>query len=145
MIALNRFVEFNTVKFLQDSRHWKSRKKRLQDELDAITEIKGRADGSPGHSGKISDTTGSVAAERMRLETRIKRIEQYEEALAYGRSTLSEEQNAVLDAFFFDGGYISHNVDVLAYTFDVTPRSIYTMRREAIDSLQRIITETYFE
>lgn len=145
MIALNKFVEFNTVKFLQDSKHWESRKKRLQAELDAITEIKGRADDSPGHSGKISDTTANVAAERIKLESQIRRIEQYEEALAYGRSTLSEEQNAVLDAFFFDGGYISHNVDILSYKYNVTPRSIYTMRREAIDSLRRIITETYFE
>lgn len=145
MIALNKFVEFNTVKFLQDSKHWESRKKRLQAELDAITEIKARSDDSPGHSGKISDPVANVAAERMRIETQINRIEQYEEALAYGRSTLSEEQNAVLDAFFFDGGYISHNVDVLSYKYNVTPRSIYTMRREAIDSLRRIITETYFE
>lgn len=142
---MNKFVEFNTVKFLQDSKHWESRKKRLQAELDAITEIKGRADDSPGHSGKISDTTANVAAERIKLESQIRRIEQYEEALAYGRSTLSEEQNAVLDAFFFDGGYISHNVDILSYKYNVTPRSIYTMRREAIDSLRRIITETYFE
>lgn len=142
---MNKFVEFNTVKFLQDSKHWESRKKRLQAELDAITEIKGRSDDSPGRSRKISDTTASVAAERMKLETQIKRIEQYEEALAYGRSTLSEEQNAVLDAFFFDGGYISRNVDVLSYKYNVTPRSIYTMRREAIDSLRRTITETYFE
>lgn len=145
MISLNRFVEFNTVKFLQDSKHWESRKKRLQAELDAITEIKARSDDSPGRSGKISDSVAIVAAERMRIETQINRIEQYEEALAYGRSTLSEEQNAVLDAFFFDGGYISHNVDVLSYKYNVTPRSIYTMRREAIDSLRRIITETYFE
>lgn len=142
---MNRFVEFNTVKFLQDSKHWESRKKRLQAELDAITEIKARSDDSPGSSGKISDPVANVAAERMRIETQINRIEQYEEALAYGRSTLSEEQNAVLDAFFFDGGYISRNVDVLSYKYNVTPRSIYTMRREAIDSLRRIITETYFE
>ena len=142
---MNRFVEFNTVKFLQDSKHWESRKKRLQAELDAITEIKARSDDSHGRSGIISDPVANVAAERMRIETQINRIEQYEEALAYGRSTLSEEQNAVLDAFFFDGGYISHNVDVLSYKYNVTPRSIYTMRREAIDSLRRIITETYFE
>lgn len=142
---MNRFVEFNMVKFLQDSKHWESRKKRLQAELDAITEIKARSDDSPGRSGIISDHVANVAAERMRIETQINRIEQYEEALAYGRSTLSEEQNAVLDAFFFDGGYISHNVDVLSYKYNVTPRSIYTMRREAIDSLRRIITETYFE
>lgn len=143
---MNRFVEFNTVKFLQDSKHWESRKKRLQAELDAITEIKARSDDSPGRSsGKISDPVANVAAERIKIKTQINRIEQYEEALAYGRSTLSEEQNAVLDAFFFDGGYISHNVDVLSYKYNVTPRSIYTMRREAIDSLRRIITETYFE
>lgn len=142
---MNKFVEFNTVKFLQDSKHWESRKKRLQAELDAITEIKAQSNNSPGRSGRISDPVANVAAERMRIETQINRIEQYEEALAYGRSTLSEEQDAVLDAFFFDGGYISHNVDVLSYKYNVTPRSIYTMRREAIDSLRRIITETYFE
>ena len=142
---MNKFVEFNVVKFLQDSKHWESRKKKLKDELAAITEIKGRSDNSSGRSGKISDPVASTAAERMRIEAQIQRIEQYEEALNYGLSTLSEEQNAVLDAFFFDGGYISHNVDVLSYKYNVTPRSIYTMRREAIDSLRRIITETYFE
>lgn len=141
---MNKFVEFNVVKFLQDSKRWESKKKHLQEELDAITEIKGQSENSAGHSGKISDPVASVAAERMRLETQIKRIELYEEALAYGRSTLTDEQNAVLDAFFFKGGYISHNVDVLAYEFAVATRSIYTMRREVLDSLRRTITDAYF-
>ena len=141
---MNKFVEFNVVKFLQDSKHWESRKKKLREELAAITEIKGRGDNSPGRSGKVSDPVASTAADRMKIETQIQRLEQYEETLNYGLSTLSEEQNAVLRAFFFDGGYISHNVDVLSYKFNVTPRSIYTMRREALDSLRRTITEAYF-
>lgn len=144
-MRLNKFVEFNVVKFLQDSKHWESRKKKLKDELAAITEIKGRSDGSPGRSGKISDPVASTAAERTRIEAQIQRIEQYEEALNYGLSTLSEEQNAVIKGFFFDGGYISHNVDMLAYKFAVTTRSVYTMRREALDQLRRTITEAYFE
>ena len=103
---MNKFVEFNVVKFLQDSKHWESRKKKLKDELAAITEIKGRSDGSPGRSGKPSDPVASTAAERMKIETQIQRLEQYEEALNYGLSTLSEEQNAVIRAFFFDGNNI---------------------------------------
>ena len=103
-MALNKFVEFNAVKFLNDAKHWKDRKRKLMQELNAVTELKGHSDDAPTRSGRISDMTANVAAERMRIENKIKRLEKYEEALTYGLSMPPKEQNDVLRAFFSAAG-----------------------------------------
>lgn len=142
---MNRYMEFNIVRFLADSRHWKDQKKKLLNELDCITEIKGQSDSVPSKNKTISDTTADTAVERIRLENQIQRIEYFEDVLERSRSMLSDEQNEVLNAFFFDGGYISYNVDILAEKRNTTPRTIYRIRRETLEILRKIITISCFE
>ena len=51
---MNRYIGFDVVKFLKESRGWEEEKKKLQEELDSITEIQGK-DNSPVRSRRIND------------------------------------------------------------------------------------------
>lgn len=140
---MNKYMRFDIVSFLRDSKTWEEKKKEKQEELDAITELPGISNDSPSRSGKISDTVFNVTAQRERLEIEIFRLNTYQQALCYARKMLSEAQNEVIDVFFFKGGYIAPLVDKYGLKWGFCRDGVYKVRREALDDLTRIITERY--
>ena len=140
---MNKYMRFDAVSFLRDSKTWEQKKKEKLEELYAITELPGRPNDSIGKSGKISDSVLSVAAQREPLEIEINRLETYQEALAYARKMLSEAQNEVIDVFFFKGGYIAPLVEKYGSKWGFCRDGVYKARREALDELAYIITERY--
>lgn len=139
---MEQYIEFNAVKFLKDSKTWEGEKQRLQAKLDGITEIKG-IDNSPIRSGRLHDSVADVAAEREHIEEDIARIEKYQEALKYVKRFLTQEQLDVIDVFFFQAGNMGKNVRKLAHDIGVRERGIYEVRREAVNTVQKIITEKF--
>lgn len=139
---MNRYIEFNAVKFIKESRSWESEKKRLEAKLEGITEIKG-IDNSPIRSGRLHDSVADVAAEREQIEEDIARIEKYQEAFKYVKRFLTQEQLDVIDVFFFQAGNMGKNVRKLAHDIGVRERGIYEVRREAVNTVQKIITEKF--
>lgn len=139
---MEQYIEFNAVKFLKDSKTWEGEKRRLQAKLDGITEIKG-IDNSPIRSGRLHDSVADVAAEREQIEEDIARIEKYQEAFKYVKRFLTQEQLDVIDVFFFQAGNMGKNVRKLAHDIGVRERGIYELRREAINTIQKIITEKF--
>lgn len=139
---MEQYIEFNAVKFLKDSKTWEGEKRRLQAKLDGITEIKG-IDNSPIRSGRLHDSVADVAAEREQIEEDIARIEKYQEAFKYVKRFLTQEQLDVIDVFFFQAGNMGKNVRKLAHDIGVRERGIYEVRREAVNTVQKIITEKF--
>lgn len=139
---MEQYIEFNAVKFLKDSKTWEGEKQRLQAKLDGITEIKG-IDNSPIRSGRLHDSVADVAAEREHIEEDIAKIEKYQEALKYVKRFLTQEQLDVIDVFFFQAGNMGKNVRKLARDIGVRERGIYEVRREAVNTVQKIITEKF--
>lgn len=139
---MEKYIEFNAVKFLKDSKTWEGEKQRLQAKLDGITEIKG-IDNSPIRSGRLHDSVADVAAEREQIEEDIARIEKYQEAFKYVKRFLTQEQLDVIDVFFFQAGNMGKNVRKLAHDIGVRERGIYEVRREAVNTVQKIITEKF--
>ena len=139
---MEKYIEFNAVKFLKDSKTWEGEKRRLQAKLDGITEIKG-IDNSPIRSGRLHDSVADVAAEREKIKEEIIRIEKYQEALKYVKKFLTNEQLDVIDVFFLQTGNMGKNVRKLAQDIGIRERGIYELRREAINTIQKIITEKF--
>lgn len=140
---MNKYMRFDAVSFLRDSKTWDEQIREKQRDLYAITEISGTSNDSLGRSGTISDPVLQVAAQRERLEFEIFRLESYQQALSYARRMLSEAQNEVIDVFFFKGGYIAPLVDKHGSKWGLCRDGVYKARREALDELSRIITERY--
>lgn len=138
-----KYMRFDAVSFLKDSKKWEEEKRRKQEELDAITEILGMSNDSPSRSGKVSDPVYNVAAQRERLEIEISRICMYQQALCYARKMLSDEQNEVIDVFFFRSGYIPPLIEKYGLKHALCRSDVYKARREALDELSHIIEERY--
>ena len=139
---MNRYIGFDVVKFLKESRGWEEEKKRLQEELDSITEIQGK-DNSPVRSSRINDTVSSVAAARERIQNDIDRIEYYEHALDFAIRYITAAEKEVIELFFFGRGYISARVDKFSFEHAICRSDVYSLRRQAIDHLSRIITRRF--
>ena len=138
-----KYMRFDAVSFLKDSKNWEEEKRRKQEELDSITELPGMSNDSPSRSGKISDTVFNVTAQRERLEFEISRLNTYQKALCYARKMLSEAQNEALDVFFFRSGYIPPLIEKYGLKHALCRSDVYKVRREALDELSRIIEERY--
>lgn len=139
---MDRYIEFNAVKFIKESRLWEAEKKRLEAKLDGITEIKG-IDNSPIRSGRLHDSVADVAAERERIERQIERIEQYQYAFKLAWEELNSDERTVIDLFFFDGGNIGKNVKCTARQLGIRERGIYEIRRNAIGKVKKFVDENF--
>lgn len=140
---MQRFVEFNAVKFLKSANNWGKEKEKLIAKLDSITEIKAM-DNSPIRSGRLHDSVPEVAAERERIRAQIDRINTYEEALWYAYEKLTDEEATVIHALFWKGGNIGKNVERLAEKYGIRVRGVYEIRRKAVDKIKKSIEEKYF-
>ena len=138
-----KYMRFDAVSFLKDSKRWEEEKRRKQEELDSIVELPGMANDSPSRSGKISDTVFNVAAQRERLEYEISKINTYQHALCYARKMLSEAQNEVIDVFFYRSGYIPPLIKEYGRKHALCRSDVYRARREALDELSRIIQKRF--
>lgn len=138
-----KYMRFDAVSFLKDSKNWEKQKKEKQEELDAITELPGMSHDSPSRSGKISDTVFNVTAQRERLEFEICRLNTYQQALCYARKMLSEAQNEAIDVFFFRSGYIPPLIEKYGLKWALCRSDVYKVRREALEEISRIIEERY--
>lgn len=139
---MDRYIEFNAVKFIKESRLWESEKKWLQAKLEGITEIKG-IDNSPIRSGRLHDSVADVAAERERIEWQIERIEQYQYAFNLAWEELNSDERIVIGTFFFNGGNIGKNVKYTARQLGIRERGIYEIRRNAIGKVKKFVEENF--
>lgn len=138
-----KYMRFDALSFLKDSKKWDADKKKKQEELESITELPGMSIDSIGRSGQISDSVFNVAAQRERLEFEICRINTYQQALQYARKMLTEAQNEVIEVFFFRGGYIPPLIEEYGLKHGLCRSDVYRVRREALDKLSYIIEERY--
>ena len=139
---MDRYIEFNAVKFIKESRLWEAEKKRLEAKLEGITEIKG-IDNSPIRSGRLHDSVADVAVEREQIERQIERIEQYQYAFKLAWEELNSDERTVIDLFFFDGGNIGKNVKCTARQLGIRERGIYEIRRNAIGKVKNFVDENF--
>lgn len=138
-----RFLKFDAVDFLQQSRSFDSQIEELSKELEAISELSGQLD-NVGRSSGISDPTVRAAIQREQINAQIAQIQAYKQAKEYAFSHMPEQYIDVLNAFFFTEGHIYTNAQAVAKCYGINyPKGIYKLRREALEEFTRIITERY--
>ncbi len=139
-----RFLKFDAVDFLQQSRSFDSQIKKLSEELDGISEISGQFD-NVGKGNSISDPTARTAVEREKIESEIFRIQTYKKAKEYAFNHMPDQYIDVLNTFFFTNGHIHNKAQAIAEKYGVNyPKGVYRLRREALEEFTRIITERYY-
>ena len=119
-------------KFLNDRKTWDAEIKRLDKELESISEIQGIKN-SEVHSGNIGNPTQNTAMLEISIMEKKEHIERYQQILLYGLSRLSEEDIDVINGFYYTKGrYISAIVDELSHKYFCDVRTIYRKKRTAV-------------
>lgn len=137
-----RYLKFDAVCFLQQSKTFDSQIESLLRELDAISELGGQPD--VGRSSGKADPTVRAAIQREQINAQIAQIQAYKQAKEYAFSHMPEQYIDVLNAFFFTEGHIYTNAQAVAKCYGINyPKGIYKLRREALEEFTRIITERY--
>lgn len=139
---MNRYVEFNIVKFLKDSNIWEKEIKRLENELESITEIKGM-DNSPIRSGKLRDSVSEVAAAREKVQNRIDYIRFYQNALKRALKSLADDEKEVIELFFFSSGYIPQKIEKYGAKHALCRSDVYAKRRLALEHLSEYMSRRF--
>ena len=91
-----KYVHFDTVMFLKDSKRWGKRKKQLRQRLESMSELPSVDNPSGVRSGAISKPTQRQALERLEIEEELAQIELQEEMLRYGLGGLNENDKELI-------------------------------------------------
>ena len=136
---MDKYIEFNAVKFLKDAKHWEKEKEELQKQLDSITEIKG-IDNSPIRSGRLHDSVADVAAEREKILNRINRGDDVWHIWQYVEKRLSDEEKSVLGVYF-DGGRIDKKIYEFGRKYAMCRSDVYDLRRETLRKIWGLVQD----
>jgi len=138
---MDRYIEFNPIKFLQESKTWASRKKELTRELESIGDLSAVVNDGMPHGTDIGRPTERNAIKRYELVEQIRAIERYQAMYEYAINQLSQAEIEVLDIFFFKGGYMPPKIDKYGYKYGLCRSDVYKARRLALEHLTQIISE----
>lgn len=134
---MERYIEFNAVKFLKESKHWEEEKKKLQDKLNEITEIK-CIDNSPVRSGRLHDSVADVAAEREGVKRQIERGDRCAYIWAYVNKFLEPEEKGVLEVYF-TGGNIGRKIEIFGREYGMCRSDVYSLRRQTLNKIWDLV------
>lgn len=136
---MNRYITFNPDKFLRESKRWKQERKELMLELGNILELPAISN-SEVHSTNISDPTARTAERKLAITQELNRLDSYEKLLEYGLSHLTDQERAIIKAFYFDKGYIGAKVEMLAGDLDCSVRQVYRLKTQSVSAFSRAVT-----
>lgn len=140
---MNRFVEFNPVKFLNESREWQRRRRAIEVKIDSVSLIKSSSLGAVAKTNIKSDTVEAPAIKIMELEEEVADIDKYIKAKDWALSKLTEQEREVINGFFFRGERIDKFVRDYGRKYGMCRSDVYTARRLALDRLSEIICERF--
>lgn len=129
---MKRYLEYNPVKFLLDSKNWEQEKKALNEELDAAREL-ASVNGSGIRSGKVPDPTPATMLETQQIEFEIQRREVYIAALDWLKTQMTDLQIEVMYGFFINRQHnLGKFVNDLATKYATNVRYVYRERRRVL-------------
>ena len=138
---MDRYYTFNADKFLKDSKNkWRKEKKEIMSELESITELKALKN-SEVHGSGTSDPTVETAMKELEKKKELERIEHYEELCKYAFDNLNELDRDILTKWYYSNKRMSYIVDMFCNKYNCTPRTVYRMRRIALEAFKKRIEE----
>lgn len=140
---MERYIEFNPLKFINESVEWDSKLKKAEKRLDEILELRGQSD-SVGRGSEISNPTELINMEKADVEEQIARIKCYQRIYKDAWAHLTKEEQVMIDGFFFKKyGKVRDFVNNFAQENCTNKSYVYNARKEAIRKFTTIINENY--
>ncbi len=134
---------FNPEEFLKNLNGWREEKKRLQEELNSMSELPSVNNITGVRGSDISDPTSAQAFRRMKIQKEIEDIEICEQAYEYAMKKLTQDEQDILKGFFEPSMPIWKFVRKWEKEHFVGTTLVYKARRLALNRFSEIIEETY--
>lgn len=128
-------------KFLNDRTKWKKEIEKEKMNLNSVLELSAITN-SEVHSTAISHPTEQTAFAKMRIEEQIARRLAYQSVLEYGLSHISEDDQKIIKAFYFNPYKQTQAIaDELSIEYGCTPRMIFNRRKSSVLAFVNAIRE----
>lgn len=139
---MQRYVRFSPELFLRESRHWKYKIKKLEEERDSIAEVQGIDTTKPAvQTSGTGDTVANAVQRRVGIENKILKLQRYQHVFDYTWGKLTADEQELLTGFFFSRKRIEYFVFNYGRKHGLSMRQVYRARREALDHYAEIVTE----
>lgn len=136
--------QFNIIRFLEEHRHFKARRKELEDKLNNISYIPSKSDDSGVRSGNISKIPERLAFERMKIMDEISEIDILTGLYDYGFARLTPREQDVILLFYSQRRSTPIKRTEYCQKYLTNETDLYSRDKpEAVDHFRRIIEE-YF-
>lgn len=135
---MNKYIRLDAEQFLRDSHYWKDEIKRLEDELDSISELKA-APQTPVKSSNVSKPVENTVLDRERIQSQIDRLREYQKAFEYAWNNISDYDQEMIVGFFFNPGGSWNFVNAWIEKHHSNRQYCYRDRRLAIESFRKCL------
>lgn len=130
--------------FLKASRHWKDDIRKLEKELDDMLVLPGMKNTSGIRSGNVSDMTAQMALRRLEITAQIEELKLNEEMLKFALKTLTEDERALIDGFFYPRKKIGVFVQEYGQEHGYGKNLVYAARDDALEKMRWAIEQEYY-
>lgn len=136
---MERYIEFNPVKFLRESSMWPAEAKALEDDIESL-KLLNAITNSEGRGSNISKPTESGGIKMAELTEDLKRIKHYQSAFEYAWNSVQDSYRELLQGFFFENRIpMWRFVRSYGTKYGYSERDVYRQRREALREFSRMI------
>ena len=142
---MDKYVRFDIVAFLKQSKYWKKDISKLNTELQDIPFVSSvQTDKIPSGSSKPSDSVYNIVVKRDKIISEIDYIKHCQDALKNALSQLDGEEREIIDGLFFSRKSKDYEGRRLAVKFGINyPKGIYRIRNKALNKMRDYITKEY--
>ena len=148
-MRLESCKHFNPEEFLRkligtpSDSGWRDDKKKLQADLDSISELPSVNNITGIRGSEISEPTSTLALRRMKIQIEIDDIEMCEQAYEYAMAQLTQDERDIIKGFFEPTMPIWKFVRKWEEEHFVGSTMVYKARRLALKRFGEIIEEVY--
>lgn len=136
---------FDIKSFLKASRHWKSDRERLEQELENLLYLPSVTNNSGIRSKDIAEPTAKTALRSLELQAKIEEIRLNETMLDYALSKLTVDEKSLIDGFFYPRKTIGIFVHDYGRKHGLCKDYVYAERERVLEKMRLIIEAEFYE
>lgn len=144
-MILESYKHFNAEEFVKSLKTLRKTRRKLVEELDAVSELPAIDNKTGIRSSTISDLTARQAIRRAEIESEIAEIDVCLSAYDYAKNKLPEGEKEVIELFFESKEPIWRGVERYTTKHYVCRDKVYRTRRIALANLGTIISNKFLK
>ena len=142
---MDQWRPFDIRSFLKESKKWDGQIKKLEEELENISELPSTGNNPVVGNGNISDLTAKTAVRRFEISAEIEEIKLNKEMLAFAMKRLSDDEKQLIQGFYYPKKRIDRFISDYGSEHGLCRSYVYEKLNRTLDKMGRMILKMYYE